>query len=230
MIVVGIDGCKKGWVAAAWNTGKQSIELAVHSTFGEAIDTYPRAKAIGIDIPIGLIECGRAADREAREVLRCRKPSVFPAPDPRIVGVDDYHTANEMLKKLCGKGVSAQAFGISRKVAEVNATMKPELQNRIVEVHPEVCFWAMNGYEEICPPKRESLGHRARLDLLRARLAISEIEWEKVTRGIRGAQPDDILDALASAWTARRWVNGSFGRFPKETEVDAQGLRAEIIY
>lgn len=230
MIVVGVDGCKKGWVAAAWNTGKHTIDLAVHSTFAEVIAAYPRAKAIGVDIPIGLIECGRAVDREARAVLRCRKSSVFPAPDPRIVRLDDYHTANETLKRICGKGVSAQAFGIFRKVAEVNALMTPEMQNLIVEVHPEVSFWAMNGYEEICPPKREPLGHRARLDLLRATLTISENEWDKVTRGVRGAQRDDMLDALASAWTARRWVNGSFGRFPGETEVDASGLRAEIVY
>jgi predicted RNase H-like nuclease len=66
--------------------------------------------------------------------------------------------------------------------------------------------------------------------LLKASIELPDIEWDNVESGVRGAQPDDVLDAVAAAWTARKWVNGSFGRFPAVEELDAKGLRAEIIY
>jgi predicted RNase H-like nuclease len=43
----------------------------------------------------------------------------------------------------------------------------------------------------------------------------------------RGAQPDDVLDALALAWTARRYRGGSCLRVGGE--LDATGLRMEVI-
>lgn len=230
MIVVGVDGCKAGWVAAAWDTRKESMALSTHGNFEELMDAFPSAKAIAVDIPIGLIECRRACDVEARAVLRCRKSSVFPAPDPRVACMTDYWEANGGSWKDCGKGVSRQAFGIFPKVCEVNRLMTPELQDRIVEVHPELCFWAMKGYEEVCPPKRSGEGYLERRALLQANLALSEEAWATVDLGIRGAQPDDVLDALAASWTARRWVNGLFGRFPEVEEKDGRGLRAEIVY
>jgi len=230
MIVVGVDGCKKGWIAAAWNTRKQELDLSVHTTFAEVLTNFPHAKAIGVDIPIGLIECGRAADREARALLRCRKSSVFPSPDPRVVELLDYHTANDMMKELCGSGVPAQAFGIYRKVAEVNELVTPELQARLFEVHPEVCFWAMNGGMDICEPKRTPRGYATRLELLKRQLSLTDVNWATIENGCRGAQADDVLDAIAAAWTARRWVNHSFGRVPLESETDARGRRAEIVF
>jgi predicted RNase H-like nuclease len=42
-----------------------------------------------------------------------------------------------------------------------------------------------------------------------------------------GAQRDDVLDALALAWTARRYLDGSCLRFGGE--LDATGLRMEVV-
>ena len=102
MIVVGVDGCKGGWVTIEWNVDEGTIELDVLKTFEMVLEKYPVniADAVAIDIPIGLIECRRACDVEARSVLKCRKPSVFPAPDPRVVCMTDYKAARDRLSEL----------------------------------------------------------------------------------------------------------------------------------
>lgn len=230
MIVVGVDGCKSGWVAASWNTRKQTMDISVHATFSGLLNVFKSAKAIAVDIPIGLIEDQRACDVQARSKLKCRKSSVFPAPDPRVIHFTEYHVAKEYLERASGKSISAQAFGIFPKVAEVNSVMTPELQSRVIEIHPEICFWAMGKEVEVCESKRTTEGADERFARLKANLLLPESEWEKIEMGIKCAQPDDVLDAVAAAWTARRWVNGSFGRFPEVEQRDGRGLRAEIVY
>jgi predicted RNase H-like nuclease len=227
-----VDGCKKGWVVAEWNTSRKGIRLAVFASFAEVLAAYSdeRARAIAVDIPIGLVDGSRRCDTESRAVLTCRKSSVFPAPYRCYANAIDYHTTNAESKERFGRGISAQAFGIYRKVAEVNGQMTPELQARVIEVHPEICFWAMNGQQDVCASKHSGPGYLQRLALLKASIELPDIEWDNVESGVRGAQPDDVLDAVAAAWTARKWVNGSFGRFPAVEELDAKGLRAEIIY
>jgi predicted RNase H-like nuclease len=230
MIVVGVDGCNAGWVAAAWNTRKLSIDISVHATFSGLLSVFEHAKAIAVDIPIGLIECRRACDVEARAELTCRKSSVFPAPDPRVVCMTDYGEARKRMEDLCGKSISAQAFGIYPKVCEVNKCMTPELQGRVIEIHPELCFWAMGNGNEVCAAKRTIKGSQDRFERLKKHFDLPDDQWIKVENGIKCAQPDDVLDAVAAAWSARRWVNGSFGRFPAVPEIDANGIRAEIVY
>lgn len=204
MRVVDVDGCKAGWVAACWNTRTNTVELAVHGDFASVISAYPMAKAIGVDMPIGLVDCRRACDREARAVLRCRKSSVFPAPDRRLLDTTEYSTANALKRQLCGRGLSVQSFALLRKVAEVDRSMTPELQARIVEVHPEISFWAMGNGEEVSAPKRTDDGYRIRLERLRSHLDLEAPSWISIESGIPGASRDDVLDAVAGAWTARR--------------------------
>jgi predicted RNase H-like nuclease len=42
------------------------------------------------------------------------------------------------------------------------------------------------------------------------------------------AGDDDLLDACAVAWTARRILRGEARRFPDEPMLDPRGLRMEI--
>jgi predicted RNase H-like nuclease len=70
MRVVGVDGCKGGWVAMVWNVEQGSIEPEIHKTLAGLIDHHADAGAIGIDIPIGLSSTGtRQCDVEARRKL-----------------------------------------------------------------------------------------------------------------------------------------------------------------
>ena len=46
----------------------------------------------------------------------------------------------------------------------------------------------------------------------------------------QGCAPDDLNDALAALWTARRFASGRAWVFPENVvEMDARGLRMEIV-
>ena len=230
MRVVGVDGCPGGWLAVAYDGDAGTIAPAVHRSFVEVLAAYPDAERIGIDIPIGLIEVGRRrADLEARKVLGPRRNSVFPAPDPRVVAAPTYAEANRRFRSMTGRGVSRQAFAIFPKVIEVNRTLTPALQGRVFEVHPEVCFWALGG-RPMEHRKRSTEGFEERRALLADALGIAIPERRAAGVMAKPAGADDVLDAIAAAWTARRDALGQSGRLPEEPQVDGRGLRMEMVY
>lgn len=51
--------------------------------------------------------------------------------------------------------------------------------------------------------------------------------WGSVPKGI--AAKDDLLDALAALWTARRLASGHAVALPSESPRDRFGLRMEMI-
>ena len=50
---------------------------------------------------------------------------------------------------------------------------------------------------------------------------------EHVARPLAGAAPDDVLDAIVGAWTARRYAGGA--DLQLGGELDETGLRMEVI-
>jgi predicted RNase H-like nuclease len=106
MVVVGVDACKKGWIAVALRKGTEAQAHFLESIedLGEAI---PDAEAIAIDIPIGLPNEGRrAADIEAKEVIGPRSNSVFFTPVRAALEARDHVTATKLSLELTGYGVS----------------------------------------------------------------------------------------------------------------------------
>jgi predicted RNase H-like nuclease len=230
--VIGVDGCPGGWIAMVYDVTANTLTPRVHSTFAGLVDTYPEAEAIAVDIPIGLAEgVPRMCDLEARKVLGPRRSSVFPAPDPRFLTIPVYADALNRSRAVAGKGISRQAFAIYPKVAEVNEVISPFTQDRIFEVHPEVCFWAMNGRQPMEYWKRKPEGFEERHALLASVMkGISIPDRREAGQLARPAAADDILDAIAAAWTARRHAEGLSGRLPDMPSTDAFGLRMEIVY
>ena len=184
-----------------------------------------------MDIPIGLAEGEpRRCDVEARRVLGPRRSSVFPAPDPRVAGAPTYEGALALSRSLTGAGISKQGFAISAKVAEVNRAMAPALQARVIEVHPEVGFWALAGGRPMAHAKGTPEGYEERRALLADGLGVEIWSRDEARRVAQPASPDDALDAIVAAWTARRWAAGRASRLPPDPSVDARGLRMEIVY
>ena len=145
MRVVGVDGCP-GAGSRSTTTPGRALAPQVHPSFPELLAAYPDAACVGVDTPIGLAEGEpRRCDVESRRVLGPRRSSVFPAPDPRVVTAPTYERALERARSLTGAGISKQAQAIYPKVLEVNWTLTPALQGRVVEVHPEVSLWALAG-------------------------------------------------------------------------------------
>ena len=114
---------------------------------------------------------------------------MFPAPRRALLPCRDWASAT---------GVSKQAFNLLPKLAEVDALVTPALQDRVLEVHPELAFAALAGGAPMAWPKRTAAGRAERL----AALGLNEAPR------VRGAAPDDVLDAMAVLASMRRWSTG----------------------
>lgn len=212
MRVVGVDGCRGGWLAAVVeDTGVLGWQWA--SDIGDLL--LRSADAVAVDIPIGLPDSGtRACDEAARSRLGRRGVSVFSAPVRAVLGCATYGEARATLAALGGASMSAQAFGIVAAVRQADAALSAQDEPRVIEAHPEVAFATMAGGPAL-PRKRSAAGAADRLRLL--------ARWRPAVLNELSAVPaqaplDDALDALACAWVAQRWVRG-------EAEVLGDGAR-----
>jgi predicted RNase H-like nuclease len=95
-----------------------------------------------------------------------------------------------------------------------------------VRVHPEVCFWAINGEHPMAHNKKTEAGVNDRLNHLRT--VFPDIQRHLLTP-LPGVEKDDLLDAAAAAWTARRLSKGEARRVC-EPERDENGLEVNIHY
>ena len=140
---------------------------------------------------------------------------------------DDYRNACEINAHVLGKKVSKQAFMLFPKMREVDAAITPQTQSRVFEVHPEVAFCAMNNDRPLRHAKKTADGAELRRALLVASgfplARLQHPHWKKSQ-----AADDDILDACACAWSARRIATGDHLTFPAIPEFDARGLRMQI--
>ena len=132
---------------------------------------------------------------------------------------------------VSGKGVSRQAFAIYPKIREVDQVMTAKLPERVIEVHPELCFWSLAGKRSLQYSKRRPAGFDERRALLN--IAFPNFDIPNRSEAIRiafGAAPDDILDSMVAAWTAARFARGIAERVPPEPPYDPHGLRMEMVY
>lgn len=229
--VAGVDGCRGGWVVARTSTTPGSpVEVFVHPTLDEVVAALAagRLAALAVDMPIGLPADGeRSADRAARALLGPRRSSLFPTPPFAALGATDHADANERSRAACGKGMSIQAFHLLPKMRELARLVDPALQPRLAEVHPETSFAVLRG-APCTQPKATRAGQEERLAALRGQVADASLELAVHTR-LRGAQVDDVLDAVVAAWTARRIADGSALVLGDPDQRDGRGLRCTIV-
>ena len=160
-----------------------------------------------IDIPIGLLDGPRPCDVQARALLGPRRSSVFPAPSRRLLRA----------RRYAGQ-CSIQLWNILYKIREVDEALTPRLQRRVREAHPECSFALLNGAPlRFAKKKPEGLAERR---------ALIEQLFGPVPR-LAGAAPDDVLDAYALLWSARREASGTARVLGGER--DSRGLRCEIV-
>jgi len=205
MFVAGVDGCHGGWIAF-------KVDLPAHATSVEVVDLPawlrerpPDLACLGIDIPIGLLEGPRACDKAARKLLgQPRGRSVFPAPCRPALGAQTYAEASSINRQKTTKGLSRQAWGIAPKIKQVDDAITSDCQRWAFEVHPEVCFWALNQRRPMKHNKKTKEGAAERVVLLRR--VFPQVEIHLVSRP-RAVGADDLLDAAAAAWSALRLHN-----------------------
>ena len=184
--------------------------------------------AVGVDMPIGLPgQERRRSDVEARELLGPRRSSLFWTPPLCVLNAADHAEANRLSREETGWGLSIQAFHLLPKVREVRAVLNPadlspHAKPQVAEVHPETSFAVLAG-QPMGASKRQPDGQAERLAALEP-----EFDNLDATPPLpKAATLDDLLDAAAAAWTARRMAAGT-ARILGQGEVDATGYPMAI--
>lgn len=203
--VTGVDGCAAGWVAVTLGPESRTAATWVRIAVAATLDGLPLTGVTGIDMPLGLLDAGwRDADLLARRALGRRGVTVFAIPPRAVWECETYAEANLVCRDLTGKGFSVQAWGLRRKIAEADEFRRRAQPApspvQLFEVHPELAFTALAG-----APLPDSKHTAAGLAVRRALLAAVDITLP--TR-VPGAAEDDLLDAAAVAWSARRIAAG----------------------
>jgi predicted RNase H-like nuclease len=231
---VGVDGCKMGWFAVSLTQGvkwKVQVFPDILSLWNQCRD----ARLILIDVPIGLRNSGfseRQCDKAARKLLgRPRSSSVFPVPCRDAVYADATK-ASDINERLTGRRLSKQALGIIRKIREVDKLLAVDNNARSVmkEIHPELCFWALNGRAPMKYHKKDERGLLERKQVLRGVCSfIDDLVSYALEKNRGKVAEDDIIDALAAAVTASRSIcRLSF--VPDSPEIDSMGLPMQMAY
>lgn len=223
--VLGVDACKAGWVGILLSEQppRAFFAASIAALVDEAAADAPLA-AIAVDIPIGLPDAGRRrADVLAKGVIGPLRSSVFMTPVREALLAPTHAAASARNKELAGEGVSQQAYALRAKVLEVERYL-PTAPAQLVEVHPEVSFARMND-GPLRAPKSTWAGAETRR-LLLADQGISL--FGDLGKTGRSASVDDVLDAGAAAWTARRVAGGVAERLPDPPEVFSDGIPAAI--
>lgn len=225
MRVLGIDGCRQGWIAIALS-GEQ-----VHAYFGPRIGELVSAvtkdgelDAVAVDMPIGLPDRGRReADVLARRAVGARWPSVFMTPTREALEAENHAAAAAINQRLAGEGVSRQAFALKDKLLQVDRWIR-ETSLRVVEVHPEVSFARLAGAP--LPVRKTTWAgvERRRALLEGAGIAVPR---ELGHAGVMAAV-DDVLDAAVAAWSARRVATGQARPMPSPPQIFSDGLACAI--
>lgn len=221
MNVVGIDGCRGGWVAAA--VLPSGLDVRAFATFRDLLadSIIGQANHLVVDMPIGLLSgrrcAARGCDQAARDLLRSfgKASSVFTPPTRDLLFEKDYR----------GTGMTPLSAALRPRIAEIDELMDPELQARVVEGHPELSFAMRAGQ---VPTKKSVDGLKAR----RAWLNSQGLSWNKAIPPIRGVNvsEEDLLDALVLMLVAQDIAQGLTKRIPVHPNTDARGLRMEMWY
>lgn len=244
-MIVGVDGCKRGWVAVVG----EAPDLGVYESFADLVADLPHA-TIAVDMPIGLPERitggGRSPEKLVRPMLGARQSSVFAMPARAVVEIgaqmtrrieDDYplhRKASALAKTLSepSKGVSIQGFYLFPKTLEIDTLLRadPTLRDRVKESHPEVAFTVLNQGEPMTLPKKiKGQVNEAGMDERRALLAHHGLSASLLTdKPPVGVGADDVLDAAVCWLVAGRLARGEAVSFPDPPECDAHGLEIAI--
>ncbi|MBO0833604.1 MAG: DUF429 domain-containing protein [Actinobacteria bacterium] len=224
--VLGADVCPAGWVGIVLRGSH--VRAIVHAEIGDLVALGAAdgtLDAVAIDIPIGLADSGpRQADVLARKAAGPRWASVFITPVREALLAETYAEALKISRELTGRGISSQAYRLRAKILQVDNWRVEPLTCPLVEAHPELSFAAMAGAP--LPDSKSTWAGAVR----RRHLLASEGIGLDTDLGLSGLRVgfDDVLDAAAVAWTARRVADGTARRLPAEAERFSDGVDCAI--
>ena len=231
----GIDGCPDGWfcVGVDAEAGWTITVIAADAIAKHVVS----ARAVFIDIPIGLVDSGpteRTCDLEARRMLgRPRGSSVFPVPARASLSARDYREALSLNRRQTARGISKQAWMIAPKIKAVDDALQNDASLRGVlhESHPEICFWALNGARAMRYNKKTVAGRQERMALLKQLFPPTDALFDEAAKRYRRRQVamDDIVDAMVLAVSASLG-DSHYRTIPNSPPRDATGLAMQMVF
>ena len=228
-LYLGADGCRGGWIACILNHGEMRIER--YDSVEMLIQAYPEFDAFLIDMAVGLRTSADQLrpDDLARKELGSRSSSIFPIPCRQAVYADTEDEKKQANIKALSKSLPKQTINIIPKIRELDEflTNHPEYKNRILESHPELDFARLHG-SVVMSRKKEFTGFSERAAVLKKYLpgeSFSEM-WDRAKE--LHCNPDDLLDAVCLAVTARMASQGMCETIPAEPEQDDTGLYMKL--
>jgi predicted RNase H-like nuclease len=247
-VLAGVDGCPGGWIAAIEDAA--GIRTQAFARFADLAEALGDHALVAVDMPIGLPDhCrgGRGPEQLVRPLLGQRQSSVFSIPSREAVyactdaeAAADWYGAHrrccEMARKTSTppRAVAIQGFGLFRKIRELDAWLREGegRSDRVVEAHPELAFWRLNGRRPLSQPKKvKGAPYGSGLDERAALLAAAGLAprlLETLPAPALGAARDDLLDACAVLTVARRLMAGTLESFPPDPPRDRFGLPIAI--
>lgn len=217
--VAGVDGVPGGWVIAFVDGG--AVRWAVVETAADVLAATVDRAAVGLDIPLGLPRnTRRDCDALTAQRLGAARSSVFPAPPRPVVRAGSYERACAVAQRLTGRKISMQTFQILPKIAQWDGV---EVPATVLEAHPELSFRTL-APDIAFAGKKTVRGSGQRIAALG--------RWLDVATALGdlpgGAALNDVLDALAVAWTAQRWTRGEAGTLGGD--LDERGRVMRVVY
>ena len=249
-MIIGVDGCKGGWIAVSRTHAGEVPNVEVHRHFASLLTAYPSTAIIAVDMPIGLPARagggGRGAEQAVRPYLGQRQSSVFSVPSRSAVYAEtgvfqseqDRYAAHRRASEVAlatskpPRKISIQAFGLFPKIRQLDEALRsePTLKFRVFESHPEFAFTVLNADKPMQHPKKikgrvnpTGIEERKRL-LENFGMARNFLEQPSP----KGANDDDFLDACVMMLVAGRIVKGLAKPYPNPPGEDAYGLPIAI--
>lgn len=233
-VVAGVDGCPFGWLCITKDLNNGFINSQIFSSARELFDQNPQPQIFAIDIPIGVPDAeSRQCDVLARKMLGPKRgTSVFPAPIRSALNSNTRNEADAVTRSVDGRGVSPFSWSLYAKIKAVDNILVNdlELREKVFEIHPELSFMALNNGDPILEPKRESKGESLRRVLVNNSFGANIFDLFRQQFSAKHVGNDDINDAFAALWTARRIFSGTAKVVPDVNEIDSVGLRMGIWY
>ena len=197
------------------------VEFTTQSSFAEVLTAAHEQEiaVVAVDMPIGFRGTERrTADVKACAMLGPRRSSLFWTPPLCVLDAHGYEEANRFSRERAGEGLSHQFYGLMPKIKEVRALLEMEPSRlstppRVAEVHPEVSFTVLAGAPMSFAKKNkrditDRRGAEQRLAALMDHFPNIADALRAPLAGTPKAALDDVLDAAAAAWTARRIASG----------------------
>jgi predicted RNase H-like nuclease len=233
--IAGIDGCPGGWLCIVLDTDMNTFRVSLFRLASKLLAHDPFIHVMTIDMPIGLASNGRRrCDEMARDLLGDRHVCVQNAPVRPALFAPSRLAASAVTQATANRGVGSNEWALYPKIINLDVAITPLHQRWCFEIHPEVSFYGWNDGVPIPHAKDTDPGRQAREALIDAAWPnvrpnlLTSLQQQGISHEHYAL--DDLNDAFAALWTARRIYLGQAYRIPESPDIDERGLRMEMWY